>query len=201
MNSIMILNSQPLPEFALIRENSWLVHSFCPSLLSRPSCRLCPCLLCFSSLCTFVSSCPRQGPLWLSGYKSIMQNKPNFRKPGIAATPYSAKSSTNIPLHAARKNKPNQTQFQPKTRALLDPERSRRANQTRRRARGGPIYRGEARQRRGEAGFPRNTPGAIRDTLHEIRFTLAPWGRCASRDATDVASSGYPVYNEMYNDM
>jgi len=34
-------------------------------------------------------------------------------------------STTNI-----TQNKPNQTQFKPKTRALLDPERSRRANQT-----------------------------------------------------------------------
>src|SRR3989304_8197192 len=35
----MTLQSQSLFEFVLIRVPSWLSHSFCPSLLFRPSCR------------------------------------------------------------------------------------------------------------------------------------------------------------------
>ena len=53
-----------------------------------------------------------------------MQNKPNFQKLKTNATPFATNSYTNISLRCARKNKPKQTQFQPKTRDLLDPERT-----------------------------------------------------------------------------
>jgi len=58
-----------------------------------------------------VPSCPRQGPLGLSGDQSIMQNKPNSRKSQTHTTSCIAKSYENNPPHRARKNKPNQTQF------------------------------------------------------------------------------------------
>src|SRR3989304_6980127 len=114
----MILPSKPLFQFVLIRVPSWLVSS------QRP---VTPSLFIL--------------PILPQIYGVIMQNKPNFQKVKTAVTSCAVRTYPNIPLRSARKNKPNQTQFQPKTRALLDPERSRRANQTRRRARGGPNYR------------------------------------------------------------
>ncbi len=54
-------------------------------------------------------------PLQLSSalYKSplFMQNKPNLQNPKTSAISYAAGIYANIPLRAARKNKPNQTQF------------------------------------------------------------------------------------------
>jgi len=59
-------------------------------------------------------------PLCLSGHDSLMQNKPNPSTPGTITTSYATKIYTNIPPRQSPKNKPNQT---------------------RRRARGGPIPR------------------------------------------------------------
>jgi hypothetical protein len=49
-------------------------------------------------------------PLCLRGYKSIMQNKPNFKIVKIALTHCHKKNYGGISRHRARKNKPNQTQ-------------------------------------------------------------------------------------------
>ena len=50
-------------------------------------------------------------PSCLCGNQSIMQNKPNFPKPKTNATLFPAKDYENDARPAARKNKPNQTQF------------------------------------------------------------------------------------------
>ena len=66
----------------------------------------------------------------LCGHKLFAQNKPKSQNRKTIATSCSPKTYNNIWPRRTRKNKPNQTQFQPKTRALLDTERSRRPNQT-----------------------------------------------------------------------
>ena len=43
---------------------------------------------------------------------AIAQNKPNFQNPKTTAISFATMSYTNIPSRPARKNKPNQTQFQ-----------------------------------------------------------------------------------------
>jgi len=80
--------------------------------------------------CKFVQLRGSLSSSCLRGYKSIMQNKPNSPTAKTTATSYVPKSYNNIALRQTRKNKPKQTQSQPKIRALLDPERSRRANRT-----------------------------------------------------------------------
>jgi hypothetical protein len=49
-------------------------------------------------------------PSCLSGYKSIMQNKPNSQNPRIPTIPFTPKTYANIRLHPSRKNKAKQTQ-------------------------------------------------------------------------------------------
>jgi len=83
----MILYSQPLPEFVLIRANSWLIHSQWPEPPNPP----------------ILPNLPEN-------YNVIMQNKPNPQKPKTTATPYATNLYTNIPPRQDRKNKPNQTQ-------------------------------------------------------------------------------------------
>ena len=94
----MILHPPPLSEFGSIRENSWLIPS---PLHKTPPAPTLPILPQFHSLCVLCDLC---------GYKSIMQNKPNFQNAKTTATSYFKKSYINIPLRPTRKNKPKQTQ-------------------------------------------------------------------------------------------
>ena len=75
-------------------------------------CALASCvLLPFCLWCKFVLI---RGSLFsrcLRGYKSIMQNKPNFQNPQTNTTAYATKTYANIPLRPKQKNKPKQTQF------------------------------------------------------------------------------------------
>jgi hypothetical protein len=77
-------------------------------------------------------------------YDVIMQNKPNFPKPKTNATLFAAKDYENDARPAARKNKPNQTQF---PRAIRNTRYEIRILS------------------------PRDTQYAIRDTRYDIRHT------------------------------
>src|SRR3990172_10446184 len=123
----MILDSLPLSKSVSTRVNpclktfrvaSWLVSSLRSEMPNLP---IPPILPQPYFLCVLGDLC---------GVRAIMQNKPNSPNHKTNVTHYGTQIYSNIPLISARKNKPNQTQLQPKTRALLDPERSRRANQT-----------------------------------------------------------------------
>ncbi len=196
----MTLHSQSLFEFVLIRVPSWLIHSFCPSLPFRPSCRfrpctpvlfspssalvgrlssvihilspvfclppvpplpcppfrLFPCLLCFSTLCSFA-------PLCLCGYNSIMQNKPNSSKAENKRNPCAHKElqakTTPAPAKKTNPIKPNSSR-RSLWRSRIKPNSSR-----------------PSRLGRGEAGFPADkTTSHIRPTTYacpvgEIRHT------------------------------
>ena len=114
----MILQCQSLSEFVPIRVASWLVSSLRSEMPNLP---ILPILPQSYFLCVLGDLC---------GVRAIMQNKPNSQNYKTNVTYYGTQSYSNIPLRAIQKNKAKQTQLQPKTRALLDPERSRRANQT-----------------------------------------------------------------------
>ena len=104
--------------------------------------------------CALVScALPPLVPLCLRGYDSIMQNKPNSQNPKTAATSYAGKTYCNIQL----------------------PPRAEKQTQT------NPIYRGETRLGRGEAGTNPTCRGAafgeagfpaIRNTQYDIRLPL-----------------------------
>ena len=82
-NRIMILHSQPLSEFVLIRANSWLIHSPWPETPNLP----------------IQPSLPKN-------YDVIMQNKPNFLKAKTNATLFTTKNYEQKPPLPTRKNKP-----------------------------------------------------------------------------------------------
>ena len=154
----MILNSQPLFQFAYLRVNSWFTSSSRPRNAKPPyPAHLASCALMLLSLVLF-------RPSWLRGYSSIMQNKPNFQNAEITATSYATKSYTNIPSHGSRKNKPNQTQSrdtQYAARCALHAMRNK-PNLSRRslvRSRIPPQY------------AIRNTKYDLRNALHASRFT------------------------------
>jgi len=116
-NQSSIINSEDplMPRPPLV--SCLLSPVFCSSLLSRPACRLCSCLLSLvlfhplflpallvpCALLPFVSSC-------LSGCDSIMQNKPNFQNPKINATSCRKRTYADFPPRSARKK---QTQTNP----------------------------------------------------------------------------------------
>jgi len=51
-----------------------------------------------------------------------MQNKPNLRNDQMNANPVPTMPYKNLPLHKGGKNKPNQTQFKPKTKPFFVPK-------------------------------------------------------------------------------
>ena len=56
-----------------------------------------------------------------------MQNKPNLRNDQINATPNLTNSYENKSLHRCGRNKPNQTQFKPKTKPFFIPKTAPKA--------------------------------------------------------------------------
>ena len=141
------LNSSPSPKFArtcaqvsnIKHQESRIQHQ--ASRIQHLSCRLpIPPLLPILPLHPFSFPCQFVQIREIRGHfsNSIMQNKPNFKIAPKAPNSYPTRSYPSFPPRPAGKNKPNQTQFQPKTRVLLDPEqglsrawsRDRRPNQS-----------------------------------------------------------------------
>ena len=112
-------------------------------------------------------------PSWLRGYKSIMQNKPNFQNKKNAATSYAAQIYTYIPLHSAPKK---QTQTNPihhgqapgqagfvASHPRAKPDSSRRSSRPNRNI---PNLSRRSPERS-------RIPAPRRFTLHEIRHTTS----------------------------
>ncbi len=123
----MILHTQLLSEFVLIRGNAWLIHSqwpetpnllIWPSLPRNHNCkkerkqnmadrRIKEQLHTARRFWRFpLSLCPFV-PLHLMGYETFAQNKPNPGAPGTTAISFIQRIYPNIPLRSAPKNKPN----------------------------------------------------------------------------------------------
>ena len=102
---------------------------------------------------------------WLRGYQSILQNKPNFRKPKTTATPCVTKNYEQKP---PRTHSKKQTQSNPTCRG--------EARLWRGEAGTNPTCRRETQPGRGEAGFHaiRNARYSIRST-HPLSLPLAPF--------------------------
>jgi len=84
----MILHSQSLSKFVLIRGNSWLSHSRHSETPDQPILPKLP-----------------------ENHGVIAQNKPNSQNKQIPTTSFPSRAYTNLPLRPTPKNKPNQTQF------------------------------------------------------------------------------------------
>ena len=167
--NLQILYSQSSSQFVLIRVPSWLISSHRPEMPNLPILPSWPLVLLplvHSALLPFV-------PLCLCGYKSIMQNKPNFQNKKNAATSYAAQIYTYIPLHSAPKK---QTQTNPihhgqapgqagfvASHPRAKPDSSRRSSRPNRNI---PNLSRRSPERS-------RIPAPRRFTLHEIRHTTS----------------------------
>jgi hypothetical protein len=108
----MILNSQPLSEFVLIRANSWLIYSQCPETPKLPIPPILPHIGLFSGvlladallLCVLCELC---------GCNSIMQNKANVKMGNINISTVTTKCYVNEQRTMNHERHSEQTQSNP----------------------------------------------------------------------------------------
>ena len=110
----MILNSQLLSEFVLIRANSWLIYSQCPETPKLPIPPILPLVLLSLIPCALMPLClVLFSPSCLRGHQSIMQNKANFKMGKMTISTVTTKCYANEQRTMNNERYSKQTQSKP----------------------------------------------------------------------------------------